>query len=153
MRAAIHGVDGVRERENVFAVGVVVLQRDFDFDRAALSFDVDRRIVQGGLAAVQMFDELGDAARKAKLGGFFGTFIRERDFQAFVQKGQLAQALGERVEAECRLVKNCGIGMKRNARSGLSRFAGLLQLRGGLAFFVGLFPNSAIARDFQFEPV
>ena len=43
--------------------------------------------------------------------------------------------------------------MKRDARAGLSRFAGLFQLRGGLTFFVGLFPHRAIARDFQFEPV
>src|ERR1700680_2824088 len=44
VRAAIHGVDGVREGENVFAVRVVVLQRDFYLNGAALPFDVDRRI-------------------------------------------------------------------------------------------------------------
>ena len=110
MRAAIDGVDGVGEGENIFAVGVVVLQRDFDFDRAALSFDVDRGIVKRGLAAVEMLDEFGDAAGKAKLGGFFGAFVGERDFQAFVQEGQFAQALGERVEAEVVLSKIVGSG-------------------------------------------
>ncbi len=43
--------------------------------------------------------------------------------------------------------------MKRNSCAGLSRFAGLLQLRGRLAFFVRLLPHRTIARDFQFEPV
>src|SRR5580704_571372 len=100
-----------------------------------------------------MLYELADSSRKTKLGGFFGTFIGERNFQAFVQKGQLAQALRKRVEAENRLIKNCWIGMKRDTRSGLSCFAGLFKLRGGLAFFVRLFPHRAIARDFQFEPV
>ena len=41
MRAAVHGVDGVGERKHVFAVGVVVLQRDFDLHVAALAFHVD----------------------------------------------------------------------------------------------------------------
>ena len=103
--------------------------------------------------AVQVLDELADAARKAKLGGLFGTFIGERNFQPFVQKGQLAQTLRERVKAEYCLVENSRIGMKRYARASLSRFAGLLQLSGRLAFFVGLFPHRAIARNFQFEPV
>ena len=71
MRAAIHRVDGVREGENVFAISVVVLQRDFDFDVATLSFDVDRGIVQCGFAAVQVLYELADSTREAKLGGFF----------------------------------------------------------------------------------
>ena len=42
MRAAVHGVDGVGKRKNIFRVAVVVLQRDFDFDRVPLAFHVDR---------------------------------------------------------------------------------------------------------------
>src|SRR5262249_19342678 len=61
VRTAIDGVDGIREGENVFAVAVVVLQCDFDFDVAALAFHVDRRIVQSLLAAVEVLDEFGDA--------------------------------------------------------------------------------------------
>jgi len=36
MRAAIHGVDGVGEGEDVFAVGVIVLEGNFDLDVALL---------------------------------------------------------------------------------------------------------------------
>ena len=46
VRAAVHGVDGVGEGENIFGVAVVVLQRDFHFDGVALAFHVDGRIVQ-----------------------------------------------------------------------------------------------------------
>ena len=70
MRAAIDGVDGVGEGENIFGVAVVVLQRDFDFDGAALAFHVDGRIVQRCFAAIEMLDEFGDAARETKFCGF-----------------------------------------------------------------------------------
>ena len=58
VRAAIHGVDVVGEAEDVFRVAVVVLQRDFHGEHAAvrqlaLAFEVDRLVVQDGLAAVQ----------------------------------------------------------------------------------------------------
>jgi len=36
-RSAIHGVD-IGEGENIFSVGIVVLQRNFDFHGAALPF-------------------------------------------------------------------------------------------------------------------
>src|SRR5216683_2167947 len=139
--------------ENVFAVGVVVLQRDFDFDCAALAFDVDGRIVERGLAAVEMLDEFGDAAGEAKLRGFFSTFVSQRDLQALVQEGEFAKALRQRVEAIGRLIEDGGIRVKRDFRSGFARFSGLLQLGGGLAFFVGLLPDSSVARNFELEPV
>ena len=68
VRAAIDGVDGVGEGENVFGVAVVVLQRDFHFDRVALAFDVDRRIVKDAFAFVEVLDEFGDAAGEAEFG-------------------------------------------------------------------------------------
>src|SRR5260370_2985023 len=93
MRTTINGVDGVRKRENVFAVGVVVLQRDFDFDRAALSFDVDGRIVQRRLSALQMLDEFGHAAGKPKLRPLLRALVAARDFRALVQESQFAMSL------------------------------------------------------------
>jgi hypothetical protein len=41
--------------------------------------------------------------------------------------------------------------MEGDFRAGFSGFAGLLQLGGGLAFFVALFPDRAIALNFEFE--
>src|ERR1700737_4465256 len=147
MRSAVHRVDGVREGENVFTVSVVVLERDFDFDVAALPFDVDGRVMQRGLTAVEMLNEFANAAGKAELRGLFGALIGERDFQAFVEEGELAKALRQRVEAIGRFIEDGRIRMKRDFRSGFAGFSGLIQLGGGLTFFVRLLPNAAIARN------
>ena len=42
VRAAVHGINGVGEGEDVFSIGVVVLQRDFHVHGAALAFHIDR---------------------------------------------------------------------------------------------------------------
>ncbi len=72
VRAAVHGVDVVGEAEDVLRVAVVVLQRDFHGQHSAvgqlaLAFEVDRLVVQHGLAAIQVLDEFGDAAAVVKL--------------------------------------------------------------------------------------
>ena len=43
--------------------------------------------------------------------------------------------------------------MKFDLGSGLARFSGLFQFRGGLAFFVRLLPHRSIALNFQFQPI
>src|SRR6266852_4990819 len=43
--------------------------------------------------------------------------------------------------------------MKGDFRSGFARFSRLLELGSGLALFVGLFPNAAVARNFELQPV
>ncbi len=42
MRAAVNRVDGVRKCKNIFAVGVVVLQRNLNLDAAFLALHVNR---------------------------------------------------------------------------------------------------------------
>ena len=153
VRAAIHGVDGVGEGENIFGVAVVVLQRDFHFHLIALAFDVDGRIVQDPFAFVQVLDEFGDAAGEAELGFLAAALVIERDFQAFVQEGEFAEALRERVVTVDGLAENLGVGVKSDFRSGLARLAGSLELRSGHALFVGLLPDFAFAPDFQIEPI
>ena len=56
-RAAVDGVDVVREREDVLGVRVVVLERDLDRGRALAALDVDRAAVEGLLVPVQVPDE------------------------------------------------------------------------------------------------
>ena len=153
VRAAVNGVDRVGEGKNIFGVAVVVLQRDFDIHLGALAFHVDRGIVKRLLAAIQMLDEFGDAAGEAEFGFLVAALVVERDFQALVEEGELAEALRKRVEAVDSLVENRGIGVKGDFRAGLARFAGGFELRGGNAFFVGLLPDFAVAPDFEVEPV
>ena len=109
--------------------------------------------MQDLLAAIQVLDEFGDAAGEAELGFLVAALVIERDFQALVEEGELAQALRKRVEAVGGLVENRGIGVKGDFRAGLARFAGSFELRCGNAFFVGLLPDFAVAPDFEIEPV
>ena len=104
VRAAVNRVDVVGEAENAFGVGVVVLQADFHDDAVFLGFHVDRLVVQNLLAAIQVLDELGDAAVVLELSvlrfaglRIGGALVGQRDQQAFVQESQFAQALRQRV--------------------------------------------------------
>src|SRR2546426_8515208 len=50
-----------------FTVGIVVLQRDFNFDRAAFALDVDRRVMQCGFPAIQVLDKLRSEEHTSEL--------------------------------------------------------------------------------------
>ena len=62
MRAALVRVDVVGERIQGFRVAVVPLQRDLGVDPVLLAPHVDRLVVDGRLALVQILDERDDAA-------------------------------------------------------------------------------------------
>ncbi len=140
MRAAIDGVDVVREAEHRFAIGIVVLQRHFHGQHAvrqiALAFDENRLVVQHAFAFIQVLDELGDAADELELGNArrILALVGQRDFQALVQERQLAQPRGQGVEVELGRVHDGRIGFEGDLRAGLaSGFAGLRQRRLGNA--------------------
>ena len=153
VRAAVDRVDRVGEGENIFGVAVVVLQRDFDIHLLALAFHVDGRIVQRALAAIQVLHEFGDAAGEAEFGFLAGALVFERDLQALVEEGELAEALRKRVEAVVDRREDRRVGVEGDLRAGLFRFAGGLELRSGDALLVGLLPDFAVAPDFEIEPV
>ena len=100
-----------------------------------------------------MLHEFGDTAGKPELRSLLRALVVQGDLQSLVQEGQLAQPLCERVEAVGGLFKDAGIGVERNFRPGLARFAGLLQLGSGLALLVALLPHRTLARDFQLQPI
>ena len=68
MRAAVDGVDVVGEAEDRLGVCVVVLQPDFHVDAVAVVLHVDGLVVQNLFAAIEMLDELRDAAVVLELG-------------------------------------------------------------------------------------
>ena len=145
MRAAVDGVDVVGEAEDGFGVAVVVLERDVDFDAVAQGLHDDGLVVQHGLAAVEMLDELGDAAGVSELGaarfaglGVGGALVGERDFEALVEEGHLAQALGERVVVEFGGGEDGLVGQEVDLGAATLAGAGLLQLRSWNALGVAL---------------
>ena len=158
VRAAIDGVDVVGEAENRLGVAVVVLQRDLHGHAIALGFHVDRLVVQRGLAAVQVLDELRDAAVELELGvlrlarlGIGGALVGQRDEQALVEEGQLAQALRQRVVVVFGDGEDCRVGNEVDLGSALLGGPGLLELAGWNAFGIALLPYRAVAPDFQLK--
>src|SRR5882672_9696352 len=159
MRSAIDRVDIVGKAEDAFGIRVVVLQANFHHDAVFLGFHVDRLVVQDLLAAVQMLDELGDATVVLELGvlglsglGVGGALVGERNEQAFVQEGEFAQTLGQRVVVVFRCGEDAPVGQEVNlgARLDLGS-ACLFQLAGWFARRVRLLPGKSIAPDFQLK--
>src|SRR5450755_1617365 len=146
MRASVDGVDVVGEAENGFGVRVVVLHADLDVYVVFVGFHVDRLFVERLFAAVQMLDELGDAAVVLDFGtlGFAGlgvglAFIGERDDQALVEEREFAQALRQGVE----VVLDSGgenrfVGDEVYLGAAFLGGPGFFQLAGGHAFGVRL---------------
>ena len=159
MRAAIDGIDVVREAENRLRIRVVVLQPDLHVDAVAVVFHVDRLVVQHLLAAIEMLDELRDAAVVLEVGmlGFARlrigrALVGQRDQQSLIQERQFAQPLRQRVVVVFGRGENAAIGQEVNLRPGLHLGdARLLQLVGGIALGIRLLPGRAVAPDFQFE--
>ena len=145
-------------------VAVVVLQGDVDLDAVAQGLHDDGLVVQDGLAAVEMLDELGDAAGVAELGaagfaglGVGGALVGERDFQALVEEGHLAQPLGERVVVELGGGEDGLVGQEVDLGAATLAGAGFLELRCGsalgVALLVGVRRLAGFFRtpDFDFE--
>ncbi len=158
MRAAVDGIDIVGKTEDRFRVTVVVLERDFHLHSVALGFHVDRLVMEDALAAVQVLDELRDPARVLELQAFgfagFGVgvaFVGQRDLQALVQEGQLAQALGQRVEVVLGDGENLFVGKEVDFGAALLGVAGLAQLAVRAALGVSLLPDISFAPDFEVQ--
>jgi hypothetical protein len=81
-----------------------------------------------------VLDEFGDAAGEAELGVLAVALIGQRDFQAFVQEGELAEPLRKRVKAVNGCGENFGVRVKGDLRSGFPGFTGSFQLGCGTPF-------------------
>ena len=153
VRAAIHRINRVREGKNIFRVAVVILQRDFHFHLVALAFDIDRRIVQHLLAAVEVLDEFRDTSGKAELRGFVAALIGKRDLQTLIEERELAQPLRQQVVAIDCGTEDLRVGVKRDLRARLARLPRLFQLVDGLSALIRLLPHGAIPADFHIQRI
>ena len=151
MRAAFVRVDVVRERVLDRVVAVVPLQRDLGVDAVAIAVHEHRLLVDDALVLVQVLDERDDAAvvvEAMALAGF--ALIVERDRHAGVQERELAQAAGERVEAEFDELEDLRVGLERDLGAAALGGAGDRQV--GVAAcrarsFAGAFSRCARSRD------
>src|SRR5882724_1183251 len=116
--------------------------------------------MEDAFAAVQMLNELRDPAGVFEIQPFGLTrlwirqaLVGQRDFQAFVEEGKLAQALGQRVKVVLGRGENFLVWKKMYFGAALFGGAGFLELGLRIAFRVALLPDVAVAPDFQIELV
>ena len=94
VRAAFFGADVVGKGQNVFFIARVVLQRKLGHDPRRFAVAVNDG-VHRGFALVEVFDELMDAAVKAEQFLLAAAFVREFDFQPFIEVGQFFQTFAD----------------------------------------------------------
>ena len=114
--------------------------------------------MQYAFAAVQMLDEFCDTAGVFELQllrfaglGIGKALVGQRDLQAFVQEGELAQTLGQRVKVVFRRGENFFVGKKMYFGAAFFCGAGFLQLGLRIALGIALLPHVAVAPDFQIK--
>ncbi len=151
--AAFDRIDIVREREDVFRVGIVPLHGDLDRHAAALALQIDHVVVDLVLAAIEMFDERDDAALVVELLALAAlALVLERDAHAAVQERELTQAASEDVEAIIDRVEDFVIGAKAYRGAALVRHTGLLERFVRNAAHVTLAIDLPVAPDFDLQP-
>ena len=137
MRAAFVRVDVVREGVDRLGVAVVPLQRDLGVDAVLLAAHVDRLLVDRRLVLVQVRDERDDAAFVVKLVVLAVALVVQRDDDAAVQERELAQPLGERVEAEDGRFEDLRVGLEGDLGAAPLGRAGHLEVAARRAALVG----------------
>ena len=117
MGAAVALRDVVGEAEDVLAVAVVPLHRDFARDRRVLvavllAGGIEDVRVQHLLAGVDELDEALDAAGEGEVVVLVVALVDQADADAVVQEAQLAQALGEDVVVEVDVREDLEVGQE-----------------------------------------
>src|SRR5438876_1887001 len=133
--AALVRVDVVDEAEGVVVVTVVVLDRALDLDSLPLGLERDRFRVQRLAVAEQVLHELGEPAlvdERLFLQRAL-ALVLERDGEALVQEGELAQPGGEGGVVEPSLREDRGVRLEPDGRAGALRLADHLELLRRLA--------------------
>src|SRR5262249_60545013 len=115
------------------------LHRDLERALGALGLEEDDVPVKGLPALVQVVDEVDDAALVAELHlPALAPLVDEAHEKAAREKGGLAEALGQRVEVELRLLEDVGVGQERDRRARRLRGLAPLDAAGGLPERVAL---------------
>ena len=125
MHAALGRVDVVGERQDIFLIAVVILERQFCERIALHAAHVDDVIVQRLFLLVEPRDEFADTALVAHrvaalaLGLFLAlkALILDGDAKARVQKCLLAHAGVQRFVGVFELFEHLGVGLERNGRA------------------------------------
>src|SRR5262247_3782497 len=98
-----------------------------------------------------MLDKRNNAALIEQLVFFLAPLVLDGDFHSSIQERQLAQSLGENVEAELGSFKDLGIGLKGDSCAALLGYTDFLQTSLRLAALIALLIDFAVALDLDFQ--
>ena len=129
MGAAVALRDRVGEAEHGLVVAIVPPQRAFDADAVALGLDHDRRGDERRLVAIQVLDELLDAALVVQLLALLDRMahVGKHDIDAGIEEGELAQPVLQRGEVE--LGHGEGLGRRQERHLGAAPVLGVADHR------------------------
>ena len=151
VRAAFVRVDVVGEGVDRLHVAVVPLQRQLDVDAVLLAVHVDRLVVDRRLVQVQVLDERADPAGIEEVMALAVALVVDRDRHAAVQEGQLAQPLGQRVEAELGGLEDLRIRLEGDLGAAFLGRTGDRELGLRIAALVRLRVHLLVAPDLEIE--
>ena len=158
MCAAIRIRDGIRKRQNLIVVTVIVLQHDIDKHFVALPRDHDRLWMQYLLVFAELLYELFDPVFVEKFLFLrrIVAFVGQRNFETRIKECQFAQAGCESFKFELgRDGEDRRIRQERNQRPGgffAFDFTDDRELVGRFALGESHVINFAVARDLCLEP-
>src|SRR6188474_2367979 len=144
-------VDVVREAEDQLRVAVVPLQGDLGVDAVLVTLHENRLLVDERLVLVQVLDERGDAAFILKLVVLAVSLIVDRDEDAAIQERELAESLGQRVEAVLGRFENLRVWPERDFRAPPLRRPCDFELTDRVAALVTLLVDLLVAPDLEIE--
>ena len=153
VRAALLGVDVVGERVHRVRVAIVPLQGDLRLDAVPVAPHVDRCGINGRLVLVEELDKRVDATLVLEATALSGPLVLERDRDAGIEEGQLAEAMGQRIETVVDGFEHLGVRTERDLGPTALRGPGVLELTGRLTPSVALAIYVAVPPDLQIEPL
>ena len=111
----------------------------------------DRLVVDDRLVLVQVLHERDDAAFVLELVALPVALIVDRDEDAAVQEGELAQPLRERVEAVFGRLEDLRVRLEGDLRAAPLRGAGDFEIAGRRTALVALLIDLPVAPDLEVE--
>ena len=153
VRAAFGRADVVHVGVDVLGELAGVLHGDFQADAVVLAGDVDDVVVGRLAGAVQVLDELEDAALVVERLAVAGALVAEDDLHAAVEEGQFLQAAVEDVVLEVGVGEDLRVGLEGGLRADAVGAADAADVGRGHAALVFLLIDVAVAADLDLAPL
>ena len=156
MHTALRCNDVIYEAENIFVIGIIVLQGYFHIDIILGSLAVDDLIIDRCLAPVQVGHEFLDTTLIVE-GIFAALLLRspeilQRDLQILGQESRLSQTNTQGIIIIDQLIEDHGIRLKGDLGSRTFGLTHHLKIIHNSSSFIPLLIDLAVTTDFNLQP-